>query len=219
MKRRLLPLIAVLLWGASVSMLQRWDESRGMTEYLSVPPARTAKAIGAGYDNIVADSLYVQFIYYFGRHMRRDRDFHNMAPVLDLVTDLDPQFHDAYFMGAMALSDNEQMAEAERLLEKGVRMNPEEWRYAYSAGMAMFLFGDSEPQYLKAAEFFKQAAALPGSPPEARFMQARMYEATGRNQLLIAAWTDTYRNAPSAEARAIAERSLRKLGVDPTRAN
>ena len=103
MNRRLLPLIAVMLWGASVSMLQHWDESRGMTEYLSVPPARTAKAIGAGYDNIVADSLYVQFIYYFGRHMRRDREFHNMAPVLDLVTVLDPQFHDAYFMGAMAI--------------------------------------------------------------------------------------------------------------------
>lgn len=215
MSRRWLPLLAVMFWGVSLSALLRWDESRSGTEYLSVPPARTARAVGAGYDNILADSLYVQFIYYFGRHMRRDRDFHNMAPVLELVTDLDPRFHDAYYMGAMALADDKQLEQAERLLAKGVRENPGDWRFAYSAGMALFLFGDTNDQYLRAAEYFKQAAALPGAPPEAAFMRARMYDVTGRRHLLVAAWKDAYRQAPGAEARAIAERNLQKLGVDP----
>lgn len=211
MMKRLLPLIAVLVWGGAVHTLNQWDERRAITEYLSVPPAGTARAVGAGFDNMMADGLYLQFIYYFGRHMKRDATFFNLSPVLELMTDMDPRFEDAYIMGAMALSDNKQIAEAEALLAKGVRANPDDWRFAYNAGMNLFLFGEKEEQYLKAADYFKKAASIKGAPPEARYMQARMYHVTGRRDLILKVWEDTYLNSPSKEARGVAERSLRRL--------
>ena len=213
MMRKLLPLMAILMWAAGIQALQAWDERRAFTEYLSVPPAGTARAVGAGFDNVMADGLYVQFIYYFGRHMKKDATFFNLHPVLNLITDLDPRFEDAYIMGAMALSDNGQKQEAEALLAKGVKANPDDWRFAYDAGMNLFLFGDTPEQYLRAAGYFKQAAALKDAPAEARFMEARMYTVTGRRELMIAVWKDTYVNSPSKEARGVAERALTRLGV------
>lgn len=212
MRRRFLPLVAVALWALGIQTLQLWDSRRAATEYLSVPPAGTARAVGAGFDNVMADGLYLQFIYYFGRHMKRDTGFFNLNPVLGLITDLDPKFEDAYIMGAMALSDNGQVKEAEALLAKGVRANPDDWRFAYDAGMNLFLFGDKPEQYLKAAEYFKKAASFKEAPDEARFMEARMYTVTGRRELMIAVWKDTYLNSPSKEARAVAERALTRLG-------
>jgi hypothetical protein len=42
-------------------------------------------------------------------------------------------------------------------------------------------------------------------------MQARMYHVTGRRDLILHVWEDTYLNSPSKEARGVAERSLKRL--------
>ena len=204
---------AVGLFGASLGMLRLYDQSMNKIEYMSVPAAVTTHALAAGYENIVADALYLQFIQYFGKHMRWKQKYYNIYPVLDLATSLDPKFEGAYMMGAMVLGDNGQMDEAETLWNKGIRANPGRWEFCYQAGMNLFLFGNRNDQYLRAAELFRAAAALPGAPPEARYMEARMYQVTSRRETAIAIWKDTYVNSPSVEARVVAERSLKRLGV------
>lgn len=204
---------AAALFGASLGMLRLYDGSMTKIEYLSIPPAVTTHALAAGYENIAADGLYLQFIHYFGKHLRAKQRFYNVYPVLDLVTSLDPHFEGAYLMGAMALGDNGQVDESENLWSKGVRANPGEWRFPYQAGMSLFLFGNRNDQYLRAAELFRAAAALPGAPPEARYMEARMYQVTSRREMAIKIWADTYLNSPSEEARGVAERTLKRMGV------
>lgn len=204
---------ALALFGASIGMLRSYDGSMSKIEYMSIPARVTTHALAAGYENIVADGLYLQFIHYFGKHLRTRQHYYNVYPVVDLATDLDPRFYGAYVMGAMALGDNGQADESEALWNKGVRANPTDWQYAYMAGMSLFLFGNRPDQYLRAADLFRKAAALPGAPKEARFMEARMYDVSQRRDMAIALWKETYLHAPEAEARAVAARTLRKMGV------
>jgi tetratricopeptide (TPR) repeat protein len=179
---------------------------------MSTPPAHTARLLSVGYANIAADVLFVNFVIYFGKHLRRDKAYHNVQPVLDVITDLDPHFEGAYVLGALALGDNGEVDASEALWNKGVALHPTSWRYAYEAGINLFLFASTPAQYERAAKLFGQAAAIAGAPPEARYMQARCYDYTHRRDLAIAVWRNTYLTAPTPEERAVAERSLKRLG-------
>jgi tetratricopeptide (TPR) repeat protein len=205
--------LAALCWAGGIGALQRWESFETQTEYMSVPPATTAKLLSAGFTNIAADALYVNFVVYFGKHLRRDKAYHNVKPVLDLVTDLDPKFVGAYSMGALALGDNGEVDASEALWNKAVAANPGDWKVSYAAGINLFLFATKPEQYARAAELFRLASEQPGCPPVAKFMQARCYDYTGRRDLAIAVWQRNYLQAGTAEERAVAERSLKRLGV------
>jgi hypothetical protein len=116
-------------------------------------------------------------------------------------------------MGALALGDNHQLEASEALWDKGVRLHPQSWRYAYQAGMNLFLFATKPDQYERAAKLFGHAAEQAGAPREARYMQARCHDYTSRHDLAIAVWTKTYLEAGTTEERAVAERSLKRLGA------
>lgn len=205
--------LAVACWAGGIGALTRWEAHGSETEYMSTPPAATARFLGAGYLNIAADMLYVNFVVYFGKHLRRDKAYHNVKPALDLITDLDPHFEGAYMLGALALGDNGEVDASAALWDKGVAAHPQSWRYAYEAGMNLFLFATTPAQYDHAAALFRKAAALPGAPPEARYMEARCYDLTSRRDLAITVWRKTYLEATTAEERAVAERTLKRLGV------
>lgn len=213
MKQAAALVLSVLLWGASLYPLTQWARHEGPTEYMSVPPVHTARILAAGADNLFADALYLGFIDYFGKHLRRDKAYHNVKPVLDLITDLDPLFEGAYLMGALALGDNGDVDASEALWNKCVRFRPYDWRIAYEAGMNLFLFASRPDQYERAGKLFARAASLHGAPKEARFMEARCYDVGQRRDLAIAVWRNTYLTAASSEERAVAERTLKRLGV------
>lgn len=213
MKHLGLVALAVACWAGGIGALSRWERHETQTEYMSTPPAATARLLAAGYANIAADALYVNFVVYFGKHLRRDKAYHNVKPVLDLITDLDPHFEGAYTLGALALGDNGEVDASEALWNKGVALHPRSWRYAYQAGMNLFLFATKPDQYARAAKLFEHAAAQPGAPKEARYMQARCYDYTSRRDLAIAVWRTTYLSAATAEERAVAQRSLERLGA------
>lgn len=206
-------LAAVACFGGAIGMLRVHDGLKGGLDYMSVPAVGTTRMLVAGFENMAADGLYLQFVHYFGKHLRDKQKYYNIYPVVALITDLDPHFEGAYVMGAMALGDNGQAEDSEAIWAKGVAHNPTSWSFAYQAGMALFLFGDTPEQYMRAAALFRKAASLPGARPEARFMEARMYDVANRRALAVAVWTDTYLHAPSAEMRGVAERTLKNRHI------
>ena len=180
-----------------------------------MPPASTLRSLGAGYDNLMADGLYLQFVNYFGKHLARDKQYHNVMPVLEAITELDPNFRAPYHLGGLALGDSGRIEELVAFMKKSVRAFPDDWQVAFDAGMAVFVFAETPEQYLEAAALFKRAAELPGAEPKARYMEARSYHVSDRQDLVIRIWQDLYRHSPSAEARKVAQRSLERLGVPP----
>lgn len=214
MKRVGLSLLAAVgLYCAAIGAMRGWEANHKETEYLSLPPAKTMRSLGAGYDNMLADGLYLQFVNYFGKHMARDRVYHNMFPVLDMITDLDPKFAGAYHMGALALGDGGRMTDLQALVAKSVAAMPDDWEVAYDAGMAVFVFAEQPQEYMVAASYFKRAAAYPNAEPKAAYMLARSYHISDRRDLVVQIWLDLYKRAPTKEAKVVAARSLQRLGV------
>ena len=62
--------LAAALFGASFKALQRHERALEKTEYLSIPARSTVRSLAAGFENMTADIFYLQFIHYFGKHLR-----------------------------------------------------------------------------------------------------------------------------------------------------
>lgn len=180
---------------------------------LSVPLKTLSRLAASGYENVLADALFLQFIQHFGGSVREKRKVQQALPALDLLTDLDPRFFGAYVLGTMALGDAQELAAVERLWDKAARALPGDWRVPYQAGMTLFLFGRETSHALKAARWFARASELPGAPEEARYMEARMYQEGARRQLAISLWTNIYRHDPRPTARAVAKKTLLEWGI------
>ncbi len=177
--------------------------------YMSVPPKPLGTMV-AGFDNLAADLWYMRFASYWGYQLVHGRHFQNLYPLLDLITDLDPRFIQAYDFGSLALGDSEQVDEAVKLLDKGAAHDPENHYFPYKAGLTLFFFSED---YLRAASYFERAAGLPGAPPEARYFAAQMYERGTRKDLAIASWRHTYDTATDQSVKQVAKNALKRLGV------
>lgn len=183
---------------------------------LFVPAPAMVKAGASGYENMIADSLWLTLLQYYGeRYFSEHRDMVNLDAMFGLITDLDPTFWFAYWLGAWSLGDNGQTAEALALLEKGERLNPAYLNYPYLQGFVRFLFmGD----YVGAAACFERAATRPIAEWEdqkrfARSLAARMYQKQGNDVLALQIWEDLAKSPDRATAD-IAKRNVARIKAE-----
>lgn len=189
---------------------QGWSDSRVRLPGLqSVPPARVAKALAAGFDGFLADVAYIRFSTYWGYWLMHGRAFHNVAPLLDLVVTLDPRLRSAYEIGAVALGDAGDIDAAVRLLSIGAKANPGDPWFSFQTGMMLFLYST---RHAEAAAAFERAAAMPGADPAAAFLAARMHLSSARKDLALRIWLDIWRSTKSSSMRTCAANWIKKEG-------
>ena len=180
---------------------------------LFVPSATMVKAGASGFENVIADSLWLTLLQYYGeRYFINNREMVNLDAMFGLITDLDPKFWFAYWLGAWALGDNDQVDAALRLLEKGERLNPDYLHYPYLQGFIRFLF---LRDHVGAAACFERAATRPIAEWEdqkrfARSLAARMYQEQGKDNLALKIWQDLTKSPDRATA-AIARRNVKRI--------
>ncbi|MBU6429251.1 MAG: hypothetical protein KGR26_09595 [Cyanobacteria bacterium REEB65] len=188
--------------------LLRWERVRNVEDgLLSVPPQRVVKIAACGYDNVLADAFYLRFSTYWGYWLTHGRKFHNLFPLLDIITSLDPDLHPAYEVGALALADADQVGKAVDLLNKGSAQHPEDYWYPYQAGLMIFLYSND---YLRAAHYFDVSSHKPGAPPDPAYFEARMYNVAHRRTDALDQWVRIYLSGDKDMAE-VASHSLRKL--------
>jgi tetratricopeptide (TPR) repeat protein len=166
-------LLAALFGG--VVALQVLHEQRGG------PPASTSvnmlyvrspdamRRLALSYDALVADTYWIRAVQHFGstrRSLDPDNRYDLLYPLLDLTTSLDPLFNVPYQFGAIFLSEVPPGGPgrpdlAIRLLEKGLRAQPDNWRFAQAIGFVHYW---SRQDYPEAAAWFARAAEFPGAP-------------------------------------------------------
>ncbi|HEY9855106.1 MAG TPA: hypothetical protein V6D05_05160 [Stenomitos sp.] len=214
MKRLLAALgIAGVFWGAQALCLgQLVTVKAEHPSRLVVPNPQIAKVLVSDFENLAADLLWIQSLQHNGDQLIDDeekRDFRGMYEALDLASDFDPRFHELTTFGSWMLADGKRTPEAIRLLEKGQARYPDLWMYPYQLGFIEFLYAKD---YLKAAQHFDQAAALPNCPPSARHMAAGLYAKGNKRDLAVATWQAIYERGDD-RVRGIARRALKRLGV------
>ncbi len=203
-------LAAMIVSGAvAFTGLHRWESVRDREQgLLSVPPANLARMLSSGYQNMLADVYYMQFTTYWGYWLTHGRKFHNLYPLLDLVTELDHDFRSAYEVGALALADSGDLTRSVDLLLKGAHYHPQDFWYPYQAGLMLFLYSND---YMLAAKYFEMASQLPGAPPDTGYFAARMYAQTGQVELARKRWLQLFIQAARSQDKARMEVAARAL--------
>jgi hypothetical protein len=207
--------LAVIAWSSQALLLRHLGQlDAGAATHLMVPRADVAKLMATDFENVGADVTWIQALVFNGEQLQKQkgvpRDFTGLADAFDLVTELDPRFHDATLFGSWALADADQVSASERLVVKAMNRFPEKWEYPFQLAFIEFLYGRDARS---AADHFMQASRLPDCPPNAAHMAAGLYAKGNKTDLAIATWRNIYEHGDD-RIRGIARRALEHLGVN-----
>lgn len=207
-------LAAALLLALSVGFEKEFGAAgrgRGAAPLLYLPSGRYLKVASLGYDELLADVLYLWSIQYYSNYDIADRYVYLEHIYKDVITELDPRYLDPYLIGAMIMSTESQDPEmALRLLDKGIAKNPDQWILPFEAG---FLCYQTLRDYPRASRYFEQAAAVPGVPPIVQRFKAEMTRRAGDIRASLKEWAGIYDAATDDYVRTIAWKHVHDLRV------
>jgi tetratricopeptide (TPR) repeat protein len=184
--------------------------------YFSSPSA--VKRMALGYENILADIYWMRTIQYYGRRdeaAKRSIRYKNLAALLDITTSLDPDLMDAYVAGSFFLGENDplgagQPEEALKLLDKGIRAHPGEWRFLYYKGLVYYVYVDD---FKAAGNTWLDASRMPEAPEYLEGLAAKSLSEGGAMDTARALWQRQYEEATRDDIRENAKNRLISLKV------
>src|SRR5262245_47072171 len=161
-------------------------QNRTQMDPLYLPNGKLLHIVSLGYDNVLADVLWLHSIQYVMREFWSTKKYVWLKHIFDLITELDPRFEAAYVEGAMFLGMMQgKPNEAIALLEKGKQNNPGHWVYpAEQSFYAALQLRDRK----RAIAYINEALALPGAPPELLSRLANLYRTMGKQELALRQW-------------------------------
>jgi tetratricopeptide (TPR) repeat protein len=124
-------------------------------EYRSyyIPSSTQVKAFSLGYQTAAADLLFIWFLQFYDWYNKSVR-YSYMEHTFNVMTDLDPQFQDAYIVAALFAFIPLRYDYVYKFLDKGIEKNPGNFVIPYDAGCYAFF---SEKNYERASKYFKTA--------------------------------------------------------------
>ena len=199
------------------AMRDRADEKPGAdASFLYVPSGRTLQRVTLSYDALAADVYWIRAIqHYGGTKLSKEagKRYALLYPFLDIATTLDPRFTIAYRFGAIFLAEaypnglgRPDLAVA--LLEKGLREQPEKWQYLHDIGFVYYWWLHD---YNAAAEWFRRAGEIPGSPWWLRSLAAATLAEGGDRQASRFLWQNIEQTAENDWLRNEAGKRLLQL--------
>jgi hypothetical protein len=204
----------------AIATLDRIDHQRRdsvVQQALYIRSSKALRRMSLGYTGLLADIYWTRAVQYFGeQHHRASGDFRLLAPLLEVTTELDPKLLPAYEFGANFLAPKPPSGAglpgaALSLMKYGVEHNPGQWRLYYNLG---FLYYTEFKDYAKAAEAFKQGAALPLHNEFMPILAARMAQHAGEFDTARLLWITTYQSTKEPNIRENAAQHLLALQVD-----
>jgi hypothetical protein len=212
--------VLIVSMSGAVLLLHRIDRLRSgatLEEVLYLPSPRILKRMSLGYNGLVADIYWTRAVQYFGaKHRARATEYHLLAPLLDITTELDPHLIIAYQFGSTFLAQKPpegagQPDKAVALVERGIQAIPNRWQLYYELGFLQYM---ELHDPAAAARAFERGSQIPGAPPFLKILAAAMAQHAGQLQTARMLWTTTYETTEDAMIRANALKHLRALKVD-----
>lgn len=172
------------------------------------PSGRYVEPATFGQRESAADLAWLRAIQYYGERRRTDNRFDQIFHVFDILTTLSPRFESAYVFGAFCLAqEGADFPAAERLMRKGLDENPGSAHLAFQLGFLYYVRPGGR-DLVHAAEYFEQAARLPGGPPEAARFAAYARQNAGDLRVAAQLWQRVRDTSPNHYLRELAEREL-----------
>jgi hypothetical protein len=173
-----------------VSIDEQRSEGTAVRSLMHLPDGEVLKFVSLGYQNVVADLIWLRIIQVFGDRTVTEDGYNWIYNALDAVTTLDPQFVQAYLAGSMTLTVMaDHVEQSNRILEKGIAADLEEWRIPFTLGFNYFNF---LRDYRHAAKYVEMAATMPGTPDWLPLLAARLHVQADDPQLALEFITRVY---------------------------
>ncbi len=182
--------------------------------YFSSPSM--VKRMALSYGPLLADFYWLRTIQYYGRREEADRRlvrYKNLPALLDITTTLDPDLIDAYRSGSVFLGEEEPLGagkplESLKLLDKGIRMHPQDWRLRYDKGFVYYWY---LKDYRNAGDTWREAGRLQNAPHWLEPLAAMALSKGGAVDVAAALWQIQYQNSTRADVRENARNHLFSL--------
>jgi len=128
-----------------------------------IPSGKVLRATAFGQRLLLSDLYWLRTVQYMGETiLSGTQRWDALYPLAEIVTDLDPRHGYVYQIAGSNLAGLAgRYAEADRILEKGMRNVPERWMLPWVAATNKFLH---EQKYAEAAEFARRASAVAHRP-------------------------------------------------------
>jgi hypothetical protein len=183
-----------------------------LQRFTLLPDGETLKVMSLGFKDVMADVIWLQAIQAIGERRVSDEAGQWIYRAMDIVTTLDTKFVEAYEAGGTALCTVVVMPEeSNRLLEKGMKHNPGEWRLPFMLGINYYfeLADDA-----KAAEYIAKAAAVPGGPRYLAPFASRLYMTAREPQKAIEFLVKSYEQTTDPHMKEYLELRLKHAVVE-----
>ncbi|RPH78070.1 MAG: hypothetical protein EHM80_11120 [Nitrospiraceae bacterium] len=193
--------------------LTHWVNSKPKLHQLTyLPSGDYLRMASLGYRELAADLLWLQAIQVMGERKLSVEEGHWLYDAVDRITTLDPKFVRAYEAGSHALCILVVMPEeSNRLLEKGMRHNPQEWKLPFLLGINYYFeLADDE----KAAEAMAKAASLPGAPDGIARLAAKLFVSAKSPQQAVELLAKVYEETSDENVRKTLEVRLKESIVE-----
>ncbi|HEY6129447.1 MAG TPA: hypothetical protein VIW23_14835 [Candidatus Acidoferrum sp.] len=175
------------------------------------------KLMTAEYAPLAADIYWTRAVQYYGsKRLGQDTNLESLWPLLDLATTLDPNLLPAYRFGAIFLSQPEPRGAgrpdlAVKLLERGIRANPEYWRLNQDLGNVYYL---EVKDFAKAGQAYLEGSRKPGAAPWMKVMAARFLEQGDSPETAILLWAELFESSSDPAIKETARINLELLRAD-----
>jgi len=171
------------------------------------------KRLSLGYDALLGDLYWTRAVQYYGAKLpTSDRDFHLLAPLLNVATTLDPNLIPAYHFGAFFLSEKQGGAGrpdlAVDLVKKGIAANPDNIQISADLG---FLYYMRLKDYQKAAAAYLETSKIPGATQLFKVLAARIATKGGALDTSRMIWSEVYETTQDEQVKKRALEALKGL--------
>ena len=205
-------LLAVLAYGAErrLDTITAGQSAAQTLRYL--PKGDDLKLVSLGYDQLIADLLWLKAIQVMGDKGTERRDAEWLYQAFDAITTLDPTFDYVYQLGGVflgVLSGRPDLAA--QLLAKGTRENPGIWRLHFFLGFTEFYYLG---HFKEAAESMAKAAALPGRPDYVQFLASRLYVEAQEPSLALEFLGRMYEESKDEQVRAQLQIRMKEVMIE-----
>jgi tetratricopeptide (TPR) repeat protein len=183
-----------------------------LQRFMYLPQGEYLRIAVLGYRQVVADLLWIQAIQAMGERKITEEAGHWIAHALNVITTLDPRFVHVYEAGGIALTTLVVLPEeSNRLLEKGIRHNPDVWSLPYLLGFNYYfeLYDDAQ-----AADYIARASRLPGAPEYLARLATRLYVSAREPQVAIEFLAQMYEQTSDENVRRVLEQRLKEVVVE-----
>ncbi len=218
-------LCAVLVVGlAGVWRLQhgidaQLDSTHQEQDDLVLRSGPLVRAMSLEYAPLAANLYWTRVVQYYGnRHANQRANLDLLWPLLDVTTTLDPNLIVAYRFGGMFLSDSPPRGAGQpqrgiELLRRGIRANPEYWRFYEDLG---FIYYFDLHDYHNAAEALMAGSKVPGAMVWMKTAAARIAEKGESLETSAKLWSEVYNstNEPSIKENAKVHLQLLRARAD-----